>query len=148
MIRRPPRSTRTDTLFPYTTLFRSDRAVERDHAVLGGELDDLVRQAGAIAQPREFRRLGGGLQCFAAPRKLARRRGAAGDDVGDVAQRADQRAVIGGDGDVIIGTRAAITALQPPALEARPADRGAHSDARRGGKECVRTCRYRWSPDP
>src|SRR3546814_14439137 len=30
MIRRPPRSTRTDTLFPYTTLFRSDaqRAVQ------------------------------------------------------------------------------------------------------------------------
>src|SRR3546814_7853638 len=27
MIRRPPRSTRTDTLFPYTTLFRSLRAV-------------------------------------------------------------------------------------------------------------------------
>src|SRR3546814_9044830 len=26
MIRRPPSSTRTDTLFPYTTLFRSDRA--------------------------------------------------------------------------------------------------------------------------
>src|SRR3546814_15386073 len=25
MIRRPPRSTRTDTLFPYTTLFRSTR---------------------------------------------------------------------------------------------------------------------------
>src|SRR3546814_11039836 len=29
MIRRPPRSTRTDTLFPYTTLFRSRAA---DHA--------------------------------------------------------------------------------------------------------------------
>src|SRR3546814_15336362 len=28
MIRRPPRSTRTDTLFPYTTLFRSDRTVD------------------------------------------------------------------------------------------------------------------------
>src|SRR3546814_6709153 len=27
MIRRPPRSTRTDTLFPYTTLFRSEAAV-------------------------------------------------------------------------------------------------------------------------
>src|SRR3546814_2761086 len=26
MIRRPPRSTRTDTLFPYTTLFQSDHA--------------------------------------------------------------------------------------------------------------------------
>src|SRR3546814_5437917 len=30
MIRRPPRSTRTDTLFPYTTLFRSRRARRRD----------------------------------------------------------------------------------------------------------------------
>src|SRR3546814_16440692 len=29
MIRRPPRSTRTDTLFPYTTLFRSNRAARR-----------------------------------------------------------------------------------------------------------------------
>src|SRR3546814_17016067 len=28
MIRRPPRSTRTDTLFPYTTLFRSKTRVE------------------------------------------------------------------------------------------------------------------------
>src|SRR3546814_7181922 len=27
MIRRPPRSTRTDTLFPYTTLFRSEDAI-------------------------------------------------------------------------------------------------------------------------
>src|SRR3546814_4406968 len=29
MIRRPPRSTRTDTLFPYTTLFRSPRSYRR-----------------------------------------------------------------------------------------------------------------------
>src|SRR3546814_13588195 len=35
MIRRPPRSTRTDTLFPYTTLFRSGLQVER-HALLVG----------------------------------------------------------------------------------------------------------------
>src|SRR3546814_7531392 len=28
MIRRPPRSTRTDTLFPHTTLFRSGRVAE------------------------------------------------------------------------------------------------------------------------
>src|SRR3546814_15713744 len=35
MIRRPPRSTRTDTLFPYTTLFRSDRpACAAGHALL------------------------------------------------------------------------------------------------------------------
>src|SRR3546814_19383554 len=32
MIRRPPRSTRTDTLFPYTTLFRSGLAKGGDNA--------------------------------------------------------------------------------------------------------------------
>src|SRR3546814_8028474 len=31
MIRRPPRSTRTDTLFPYTTLFRSTQIVAKGH---------------------------------------------------------------------------------------------------------------------
>src|SRR3546814_4429815 len=32
MIRRPPRSTRTDTLFPYTTLFRSESGTPTAHA--------------------------------------------------------------------------------------------------------------------
>src|SRR3546814_4070376 len=36
MIRRPPRSTRTDTLFPYTTLFRSGRV--SDPELLNGEI--------------------------------------------------------------------------------------------------------------
>src|SRR3546814_2556480 len=64
MIRRPPRSTRTDTLFPYTTLFRSglhrgglsggDRRtrqggqparIRRDDRVLGNR----ARRAGAAA---------------------------------------------------------------------------------------------------
>src|SRR3546814_1487400 len=47
MIRRPPRSTRTDTLFPYTTLFRSQ--------TLSG---DLPRIFGRQRQPRRCRRLG------------------------------------------------------------------------------------------
>src|SRR3546814_10848773 len=34
MIRRPPRSTRTDTLFPYTTLFRSCRIAARDRPAI------------------------------------------------------------------------------------------------------------------
>src|SRR3546814_19254161 len=58
MIRRPPRSTRTDTLFPYTTLFRSvlgDAGAEDEEALrprLGdGEVaDDL---AGGIQHRRE-----------------------------------------------------------------------------------------------
>src|SRR3546814_4769511 len=37
MLRRPPRSTRTDTLFPYTTLFRSER--HQQHR--GAHPDDL-----------------------------------------------------------------------------------------------------------
>src|SRR3546814_8548942 len=59
MIRRPPRSTRTDTLFPYTTLFRSEPdepdvlACDLDHAraskldvvqiAFGGTLKNLQR---------------------------------------------------------------------------------------------------------
>src|SRR3546814_10070933 len=36
MKRRPPRSKRTDTLFPYTTLFRSElRTVDEDFAIIG-----------------------------------------------------------------------------------------------------------------
>src|SRR3546814_4682973 len=45
MIRRPPRSTRTDTLFPYTTLFRShqmfDFRPERRERKPGIELDQM-----------------------------------------------------------------------------------------------------------
>src|SRR3546814_12589198 len=65
MIRRPPRSTRTDTLFPYTTLFRSpclrldapfeeaaddalvDEAVADPQPALGVELGHACRRAGA-----------------------------------------------------------------------------------------------------
>src|SRR3546814_5079092 len=42
MIRRPPRSTRTDTLFPYTTLFRSDVNVLR--RFMRGRIGTLIRQ--------------------------------------------------------------------------------------------------------
>src|SRR3546814_4709955 len=44
MIRRPPRSTRTDTLFPYTTLFRSDPLFKfvgaKDYEKKGGRYED------------------------------------------------------------------------------------------------------------
>src|SRR3546814_16191763 len=49
MIRRPPRSTRTDTLFPYTTLFRSpgDRTHRRPAAAAAA-----ARQAAPLCLPR------------------------------------------------------------------------------------------------
>src|SRR3546814_17323975 len=43
MIRRPPRSTRTDTLFPYTTLFRSDELALAQHGDAVGHRHDLVQ---------------------------------------------------------------------------------------------------------
>src|SRR3546814_6488500 len=52
MIRRPPRSTRTDTLFPYTTLFRSarqDRATGRPARGRGAGAG--VRQMSAAVRP-------------------------------------------------------------------------------------------------
>src|SRR3546814_3288018 len=58
MIRPPPRSTRTDTLFPYTTLFRSPRAradVSLDHgfspaAVRVGQQGSWFRRQGRVGK--------------------------------------------------------------------------------------------------
>src|SRR3546814_14566649 len=89
MIRRPPISTRTDTLFPYTALFRSpDEAVLRQprlrrgpprlhgeaQAELRRSLSDAVRtrRQGAAARPGD---LVGGRHCGG-----RRRRGAGGGD--------------------------------------------------------------------
>src|SRR3546814_5504346 len=45
MIRRPPRSTRTDTLFPYTTLFRSNFTALQ-------QLEGLIIQRAVLHLPR------------------------------------------------------------------------------------------------
>src|SRR3546814_2740416 len=99
MIRRPPRSTRTDTLFPYTTLFRSWNRIHRRRARLepaparraGGDdprprrvvdLPDLVDAEIPHRARRQGDRNGEGLAAFAgfqpaapdrraAPRRLA-----------------------------------------------------------------------------
>src|SRR3546814_14290600 len=73
MIRRPPRSTRTDTLFPYTTLFRSDmlqrlllelphrvvRPIDRraDLRLVAMLRLDRVRQPRLVGAPLAFHRL-------------------------------------------------------------------------------------------
>src|SRR3546814_16493323 len=57
MIRRPPRSTRTDTLFPYTTLFRSRQIPAA--ADVGEQPDPGLghREAGVLGRDAIFRRL-------------------------------------------------------------------------------------------
>src|SRR3546814_20600863 len=62
MIRRPPRSTRTDTLFPYTTLFRSSRTTWT-HFLRLRVADD----GSGLANPaRRARQRGGGVRVRAA----------------------------------------------------------------------------------
>src|SRR3546814_17326390 len=81
MIRRPPRSTRTDTLFPYTTLFRSlrpDEGVEGDVAFLSvklfGEIEEMrIEQFLRRIEARTDAEIGGALQA-AAVRKTAANR--------------------------------------------------------------------------
>src|SRR3546814_2484337 len=51
MIRRPPRSTRTDTLFPYTTLFRS---LGESHG-LAAEAADLLQPLDAVRDHAGYR---------------------------------------------------------------------------------------------
>src|SRR3546814_20786005 len=58
MIRLPPRSTRTDTLFPYTTLFRSSGRIERIDAQIGHD-HWIDRHALGGRRGAEGRRRGG-----------------------------------------------------------------------------------------
>src|SRR3546814_9281945 len=61
MLRRPPRSTRTYTLFPYTTLFRSDGAqfqLSGDAGLRFGDDRGFVHVAGQVGQQDETNRAG------------------------------------------------------------------------------------------
>src|SRR3546814_19776616 len=46
MTRRPPRSTRTDTLFPYTTLFRSKLTMNREAVSIRQVFKEIRKQTG------------------------------------------------------------------------------------------------------
>src|SRR3546814_8510255 len=57
MIRRPPRTTRTDTLFPYTTLFRShvdDLELGFVHSAIKVVEEHFLGQRGALAQGQQL----------------------------------------------------------------------------------------------
>src|SRR3546814_951533 len=106
MIRRPPRSTRTDTLFPYTTLFRS-RGRQEGFAVLRiiiedrrGERDLAMRAAGNLAHFE-------GEEARIVRRLRAQLRGRAREDRGALGDRrlppAGISAVRGGDGRIEFG---------------------------------------------
>src|SRR3546814_13366982 len=109
MLRLPPRSTRTDTLFPYTTLFRA----------------------------RESRSI--------RPRSDAQGRGGGGGR-----QRGTSHRSAASSSSVRASTQ-----RRPPSASSSSFQTGAlvltqsiRSEERRVGKECVSTCRSRWSPYP
>src|SRR3546814_2701381 len=83
MIRRPPRSTRTDTLFPYTTLFRS--------------LDGHAGDAGEGLAPRQPARPGGGIRGVPSMYDFTHHRPASVDDaVKALAGASDGKFMAGG----------------------------------------------------
>src|SRR3546814_12479779 len=112
MIRRPPRSTRTDTRYPYTTLFGSTRAprwvleLRTADAIATGATQHEIAQAffGSAVASERWRK-----------------------ESSPYRSRV-QRLV-----------KAAQRRLADPFC-------GPRSEERRVGKECVSTCRSRWSP--
>src|SRR3546814_10957631 len=122
MIRRPPGSTRTYTLFPYTTLFRSRRQGRQQREEQG----EPVRRGQALtAQPDDGCSDMRGAEMKLTLRALSTLLGYPSAELqahtGEVCDTLRDEGVL------------------PSAAIKR-------SEERRVGKECVSTCRSRWSP--
>src|SRR3546814_18929888 len=111
MIRRPPRSTRTDTLFPYTTLFRSAERIE----LLARRTSSQIQTGMTLGKPLA--------QYFGLSSLLDELRSQVPDfaAAGVVLSNGQELASVGTLPD--------------------------RSEECRVGKECVSTCRSRWSPN-
>src|SRR3546814_21073091 len=128
MILRPPRSTRTDTLFPYTSLFRSEvqvpvEVIAERHAVVEF---DCALAGGRVAAQQQRR------QMFACEQFLLQANLSVAVvmlDVGIVVALGVGRIFLGVFRDPI------------PGLQVQQ-----QSEESRVGKECVSTGRSRWSP--
>src|SRR3546814_17391370 len=127
MIRRPPRSTRSDTLFPYTTLVRSSGQV--------------AGATGAVAEQSQQRRVIG----------VLRQRGFTdGTGLGEVPalmkiKGAVERGRVFRQGRSSAGILPLAGFLPPHSLTACRCARP-RSEERRVGKECGSKCRSRWAP--
>src|SRR3546814_17785129 len=129
MRRRPPRSTRTDTLFPYTTLFRSKGVSliipEPAREIFIAKLEHADR---LIALAKIAEQMGG--RSFGAVR------------FADQSLRTVQRA-----GEIIEFVKI-IVAIENFSRMVRSNAEGVGSEERRVGKEWGSKCGYRWSPWP
>src|SRR3546814_21125776 len=118
MIRRPPRSTRTDTLFPYTTLFRSNHwLIHMCAPAMLAAGEGSITIISSIGGLKGSSILGAYAISKAADMQMARN---LADEFGPQGVR--------------------VNCIAPGLIKT---DR---SEERRVGKECVSTCRSRWSP--
>src|SRR3546814_12784428 len=123
MIRRPPRSTRTDTLFPYTTLFRSSLPCS-------GCFSPFPHGTGSLSVSQEY---------LALP-----------DGAGKFKQGFSDPVLLRIPALLLFlplrGSHALRQAFPDLSGSCQSNYAGPRSEERRVGKECVSTCRSRWSP--
>src|SRR3546814_1525218 len=161
MVRRPPGSTRTDTLFPYPTLVRSTHATgapapqrARDEELRLYGFNAV--QAVFARRPQAIRKL------YLAEARIpqlqpllkwcvANRVGYRVVDEADLRKLAASAHHEGVVADVLRESPQSLTAwleaLPPGPVCALWLDEIGRAEERRVGKECVSTCRSRWSPD-
>src|SRR3546814_11602444 len=120
-MRRPPISTRTDTLFPYTTLFRSVSALVYSADRYGNRDVETVVRAPIVAEA-------------SLPRVLA-----PGDES---TVTLDLTNFTGKAGDF----KVRVDGIGPVSIGDNVRDAKIRSEERRVGKECVSKCRSRGSP--
>src|SRR3546814_17257293 len=127
MIRRPPRSTRTDTLFPYTTLFRSEFV----YTVVDGDGDTdtatLVVNLPLPADDPQREILDTGI-------------------ITNTNSQGQKGIITFYDQDNILTNAFAGSVVFSIEGQALSQANDTRSDERSVGKECVRTCRDAWSP--
>src|SRR3546814_13079388 len=140
MTRRPPRSTRTDTLFPSTTLFRS---IEKRGALIDfGVLRDAHFAFGFIVSFVAGGALFGSAYIIPAFALSV-------IDLGPTHAGLLQLpgAAVLGFGLLSVGSLIQFGKVPPMAFIPLGILCFMRSEERRVGKECVSTCRSRWSPD-
>src|SRR3546814_13902653 len=132
MIRRPPRSTRTDTLFPYTTLFRSDINGGSNISFTAPTSDQITASPGTYNNiSSEF----GGVLIFE-----DKATSVAGKD-----SRINGNATLHLGGAIYMPNQdMEMTGNASPSTQCLLLIK---SEERRVGKECGSTCRSRWSQD-
>src|SRR3546814_12225091 len=137
MIRRPPRSTRPATLCPYTALFRTARSGYGIHLPRTGGLEETTEDCELGEEPRERRQT---REEHGARQKAdAEHRHGRGKRNADI----DLLVRLGflGIAEQLPGDRQHIGAELAAAFH----QLDERSEERRVGKECVSTCRSRWS---